>query len=466
MKTIIRREFLDHIRSLQFIILFALALILFAAGGLVFVRAQADRILYYRTQVTQAERNPSTTGVRLFRRPNPLSFVASGGDQDRPTGYSVGPGGELTPLPVNPRTFKLPAVPPLDWSFLIRVLFSLYVILLGFNAISGEKEQGTLRLVLANPLGRARLLAGKYLSIMGAALVPLAAGVLVNLIIVGVLLPGGLAAASLTRISFVFFLTIVYLSLFAFLSIALSALIPRSTLVLLSLLAVWALFAVIIPSSSIVLAEKLSAAPREVQSARMFEPIVQKEVWAKIDDVRAGVARGEFRTEDEIRRATDRAFEEGQVKVIEFYANYARAESERGRKAKAMSRLSPAALFQYAAEDIAGTGDRGEGAFLRQSREYSRVFDDYILQKIGRIVRVSGWTFGTNLEFQGRFIAIRSPQPLNYQGDMSDFPKFEERRPAFGAAFKSALGDLAGLLVWNILLAGLAFSAFLRTDVR
>ncbi len=51
-------------------------------------------------------------------------------------------------------------------------------------------------------------------------------------------------------------------------------------------------------------------------------------------------------------------------------------------------------------------------------------------------------------------------------GDKSDFPRFMERKPSPGGSFRRALGDLAGLLVWNILLAGLAFSAFLRTDVR
>jgi hypothetical protein len=198
----------------------------------------------------------------------------------------------------------------------------------------------------------------------------------------------------------------------------------------------------------------------------MFEPMVQKEVWAKIDEVRARVTKGEFKSEEDVRRETDKAFGDGQAKVNEFYANYDRAERERARKAKAMSRLSPAALFQYAAEDIVGTGDAGEDHFLGQAREYSRTFDGYVRQKLGRVIPVSPWSFSTNFEFQGKQIPIRSPQPLNYEGDISDFPKFEERRPGFGQAFKSAFGDLAGLLVWNILLAGLAFSAFLRTDVR
>jgi hypothetical protein len=115
---------------------------------------------------------------------------------------------------------------------------------------------------------------------------------------------------------------------------------------------------------------------------------------------------------------------------------------------------------------MAETGPRAEARFLEDVRNYSRVYDDYILKKVGKVVGTSPWSFGTGAELNGKYIPLRSPQPQEYRGDKSDFPKFSERRPTPGTAFGNALGDLAGLLVWNILLAGLAFAAFLRADVR
>jgi ABC-type transport system involved in multi-copper enzyme maturation permease subunit len=466
MKTIIRREFLDHVQSLQFVVLLAMTVILFAANGLIFVKSYSAQQESHQKQLAIMQNDKSTVGTRVFKGPNPLLFIAEGGDKSRPAGYVIYPKGTLSAQLPNPRTFKLPSIPPLDWSFIIGVLFSLYAILMGYNTISGEKELGTLRLVLSNPLGRAKLLAAKYVSILSVVLASLATGALISLIIIGIFAPQVLTLANASRVAFVLFLAVAYISLFDFLSLLFSALIPRPSLVLLALLAVWVLFAVVIPSTSIVLVEKLSAAPREIQTAKMFEPMIQKEVWAKINEIGVNAGRGEYKTEEDVKEATDLAFEEGQVKVVQFYENFERADRARNAKAKNLSRLSPAALFQYASEDIVRSGDSGEQDFLRQVREYSRVYDAYIQKKLGRVIETSEWSFSTTLTFNGKNIKIDSPRPREYTGDKSDFPNFAEQRPSLAGGFKNALGDLAGLVIWNILLAGLAFSAFNRTDVR
>jgi ABC-type transport system involved in multi-copper enzyme maturation permease subunit len=466
MKTILRREFLDHIQSLQFAVLLVLTVILFAANGLIFVESNGRRIEAYRKQIVRSGGEMSTRNVGLSRKPNPLLFIADGGESERPARYTLHPKGAFTADQPDPRTFKLPAVPPLDWSFIIGTLFSLYAILLGYSALAGEKEDGTLRLVLSNPIGRVRLLMGKFLSILSVAASPLLAGTLISLIIIGVAAPQTLALSNLSRIILVLFIALVYISLFVLLSLLASALIHRSSLVLLALLAGWVLFSVIVPSSSTILMEKLSAGTREIQAARMLQPTIQKEIWARIEDIGKRANRGEFKSEEEIKAATDRAFEDGQAKLNQFNEEFERAQQQRLRTTRNLSRLSPTALFQYAAEDLVQSGDAGEDRFLRQLREYSHIYDAYILEKLGHVVQASNFTFSTDITFQGKEILVQSPEPQEYQGDKSDFPKFAERRPPVGEGLKNALGDLAGLLLWNIVLAGLAISAFVRMDVR
>jgi ABC-type transport system involved in multi-copper enzyme maturation permease subunit len=380
--------------------------------------------------------------------------------------YTLMPKGTFFATQPNPRSFKLPVVPPLDWTFIIGALFSLYVILLGYNAISGEREDGTLRQILSNPVGRIRLLTAKYVSIVSAVAAPLLAGALIGLVLVGVLAPQVLTGANLARIVLVLVIALAYISLFAFLSLLVSALLHRSSLALLTLLAVWVLFSVIIPSTASVLIEKLSSAPREIQSARMLEPTLQKEVWARIEDIGKRAERGEFKTEEEIRAAADRVYEEGQVKLNQFYEDFDRTQRQRLGTARNLARLSPAVMFRYAAEGLVRSGPAGEDDFLRQLREYSRVYDAYILKKLGKVVQTSNFMMSSDITFNGKKLTLHSPEPQEYRGDKSDFPKFAEARPSLGAGLKGALGDLAGLLLWNILLAGLAFSAFLRADVR
>jgi len=217
MITVIRRELLDHLHSIQFMILLCICIILFLANGIISVKRYHQQTSFYNEQVSTMR--PSTVSTTLYRQPNQLLFMAEGGDKYRPNGYTLKPKGVLDALPAGPRNFKFPEVPELDWSFIIKIIFSLYVILLGFNAISGEKEQGTLRLTLSNSIGRIKLLVAKYLSILSTVLVPLVIGFVISLIIIGIFIPQALTLGNFSRILMMSLLTIVYISIFAFLSL-------------------------------------------------------------------------------------------------------------------------------------------------------------------------------------------------------------------------------------------------------
>lgn len=466
MKTLIHKELLEHLRSVQFAVLAAASVLLFAVNGLVFVQQYKRLNADYRQAVAASEAQRSTMLTRLYRAPSPLLFLAEGGAKTDPAGYQLSPKMTLAALPAAPPNFKMPEIPELDWAFIIKVVFSLYVILLGFEAVSGEKERGTLRLVLSNHAGRAKVLTAKYLAILASAIIPLVIGSLISLVVIGLFHPPALGLPNLARVAVFFVLGLAYLSLFAFLGLFFSALILRSSLALLVLLAFWIFFAFFIPDSSGILAEKFSQVPSEYEMAKSLGPTVQDQVWKRIASIRDRIEKGEFKTEKEVLDEADRAFEEGQDSVRKLYDDYAVAMKARAGAARRISRASPAALFQYAAEAVSETGRRADERFLEDVRNFSRVYDDYILTKVGKVVGTSPWSFGTGATLNGKYINLQSPQPQEYRGDKSDFPRFTERRPTLGSALAGALGDLAGLLVWNILLAGLAFSAFLRADVR
>ena len=134
--------------------------------------------------------------------------------------------------------------------------------------------------------------------------------------------------------------------------------------------------------------------------------------------------------------------------------------------AVSLSRISPIALFQYASESIANTGTIKEAQFLRDARAHAQIYDEYILEKIGKLVSSSGWGFGTYFQINGKMVSISSPEPEEYHGDKSDFPRFIENRPSIAFSLRNAFLDTAGLLMWNLILAALAFLAFTRCDVR
>ena len=466
MKTIVKRELRDHLQSLQFIVLLLVSVVLFSANGVIFAKKfrQADSAFHQMTAGSQP--HPDTRRVYLFRQPNPRLFLAEGGDLDRPSAYYLMAKGYFSASAFLSRDYKLPDIPKLDWSFIIKTIFSLYVVLLGYAAVSGEREEGTLRLVLSNSVGRARFLMGKYLAILSATLVPLIVGCFVCIVLLAVILPQTLTLSTVSRILLLLLLSAAYLSLFAFLSLLFSSLIRRSSLALLVLLAVWVLFAVLIPDTSGILAQRLAKVPSDYQTAKNLGPLVQKEVWDKIHGIQTKIDKGELKTEEAVKAEADKAYEEGQEKMRFYDKSYEDSAAQRALLARSLSRLSPMALFQYAADDIALSGIHGEEEFLKDIRSYSRIYDAYVMKKTGKLIDQSNWTFSSSVKLNGKAIDLHSPEPEAYRGDMSDFPKFVEPERRLSTGIKNALGDMAGLLIWNIIMAGLAFSVFLRSDVR
>ena len=56
-----------------------------------------------------------------------------------------------------------PDVTKVDWAFIIGYVLSLIALLFTFDAVSSERERGTLRLMLANSVPRHTILIGKFL---------------------------------------------------------------------------------------------------------------------------------------------------------------------------------------------------------------------------------------------------------------------------------------------------------------
>jgi len=195
-------------------------------------------------------------------------------------------------------------------------------------------------------------------------------------------------------------------------------------------------------------------------------PLVQQEVWRKIAEITERAQQGEFETKEQILAETDIAFEEAQGKVRQYYNNFRNAMKRRSDIARKLSRISPTALFQYASEGIANSGPLRQEHFIENVMTYSSIYDEYIKDKVGKVVGVSHWSFGTSMMFKDEHVYISSPSPVEYQGDKSDFPFFEEEPPDLLRNFQEIVFDIFGLLLWIIILAFLAFAAVARCDVR
>ena len=211
---------------------------------------------------------------------------------------------------------------------------------------------------------------------------------------------------------------------------------------------------------------KVSNVPSEYEVAKAIGPMIEKQIWANMNAIAERAENGKIATEQDLKSEADRVFIDGQDALVEHSNHYAQAVHARVLVARSISRLSPAALFQYGAESIARTGFIAEESFQQDITNYSRQYDAYILNKVGTLVRTSKWNFSIIIYFKGKPIPIQSPQPVEYSGGMEDFPPFTETEKSLLDCIHSALLDLAGLLFWNLAAAVAGLLVFLRADVR
>ncbi len=466
MRTIIKRELLDNFKSLNFIVLLSISVIIFTLNGFVFVQRIQKHTSSYNNNISKNYPFTNTRYTILFKKPSLLMFMAEGGERYRPDAYALYPKGRVNTsdyFSSDNYNYKMHDFPGLDWAFIIKIIFSLNVLLLGYNTVSGEKESGTLCLILSNPIKRIKFLVAKYCAILITVLVPLIIGMLISLIIVIFFIPNIISRNIF--LSFMMFSVVAffYISLFIFLCLLVSSLINNSSVGLLVLLSIWLIF-LIIPELSNIVSQKLSNVPGEYQ--------ITKQVNNRNNDntlftnLNNRILAEEFKTEEELMEEGERMLVNLSNEIKKLYSNYQNLIIEQLKNARILSGFSPMALFQFATEDITGTGLKQFEYFISNIKAYSKVYDSFVLDKVGKLIEMPYLQKTGTFSFNGKTIFIRTPIPERFNGDMSNFPKFVPTKPSIIQSVNDAMLDLSGLILWNIILAMGAFLAFNRADVR
>ena len=117
----------------------------------------------------------------------------------------------------------------IDWGFVAAVLLSFMGILFTFDAISGEQERGTLRLMLANSISRNTVICGKFLGAFFAIAIPFLIGVIVSISIIYLSETVQFKGSHWIRLGFIVCVGLIYTSIFIFLGILVSTRVKESS---------------------------------------------------------------------------------------------------------------------------------------------------------------------------------------------------------------------------------------------
>jgi hypothetical protein len=337
-----RKELLEHLLSLRFAVCASMLGGLVLVSGFVMYGDYRVRMENHAVLEARAVPRPGEEGVLAVVAPRPLSILARGLDEVLDRGYTI-----TAFLGIEPHERQTPAISLFalmaapDLLYVVKALLSLVALLLAYDSISGERERGTLRLMLSFPLSRGQVVAGKMLGGLLAVTVPFLLAVLVSLTAIRA---GGRVAfgsQELVRLVLMLLAAVLYASLFFALGVLVSALCRSSPQALVILLFAWALLVFAVPNLGQLVAAELQPLPSaETQEALRMQTFARNRFIA-------------IQSRGEDPAGSFRAFNQEYDRRVEEYRARLEALVQTGRR---WCRLSPAASLTYVFTDLAGTG--------------------------------------------------------------------------------------------------------------
>lgn len=278
----------------------------------------------------------------------------------------------------------------LDFVFFINIVGSLLAFVFTFDAISGERHRGTLRLVMANPIPRGLFLLAKFLGSYLSFLLTLLPA-LIGVILVLYLHPDvNLHASDWWTTLFLFLLALLYVCAFFMLGLFVSCITKNPKTTLTALMMLWVILVLVVPNFSPLLASKLfsiqSAHEVEAQIGALERDIYQQEYVKKAEDfMREHGEDWEALSEQEKEALNQIWFEcerkimnmqvrEG-IQIRESFINEIEAQT---KLSQTLSFISPSAVFVFLTSDVAQTGIQSERNFRRDVLRYRHQYAEHV----------------------------------------------------------------------------------------
>ncbi|NUM80125.1 ABC transporter permease subunit [bacterium] len=467
-KIILLKEMRETIGSAKFVFSFSVCTVLILLAFYVGARNyQVNRAQYeasVRENLRQMEGLTDWGQVesQIFLPPTPLAALISGLSNDVGRSIKVEAVGEL--ISENSRYGEDPIYAVfrfLDLEFVFQVVLSLFAILLAYNAVNGEKEQGTLKLTFANAVPKDRYILAKLSGVFASVVVPMLLPILIGcgiLVIMDIPMNGSewLRLAMIVVAGLLFFMVFLNLSIFV------SAKTERSSYSFLILLIAWIFFVLIVPRTSILLAGRAIDVPSidEIHAQKFRN---QSQLWT--EDMQKIDAFVPPSNDPEKAFAAFNTFmnttrETRETKIAEF--NQRLNEDRNNRQAVqrewafGIARFSPATSLSLAVMSLAGTSHAIAQQFLDQARSYQQSFAQFIKSK-------------NNGETGGHMVRVKiggAPQEKAKPINPYEIPAFHFQSMSVGEYITPALTDIGLLIGFNLMFFAGAVWAFSKFDVR
>lgn len=360
-------------------------------------------------------------------------------------------------------------------------VMSIIAVVMAYDAVSGEREQGTLRVLSAFSVPRSSLLITKLLAGLSVILMGLAIAFAVALtyLLTAGQLPWGLEEWVSLLIILVF--SLVYFCCFYSFGLLASSLASRSTSSIIIAFLIWIGFIFIVPNMSPFVASQLYSVPAVEKINAQLRSIYDTErddlgrkfvrevnAWYEKmypdeymqirslgdDELKALMVRDETIRNfyQKYRSSIDSVWmHANEIQRNKGMAIQAALDNKMARQlnlAEIISSFSPSADFTYILEAMSATGYTGYQHFMKLRSNYYLVFSDYIAKK---------------------YNALRENDPQFTAEDfidVSDRPRFVFTSMTVADRLRAAWIHMIALLLFSCAAFAVAYVALLKYDIR
>jgi len=531
---IAKKDFLNNLLSARFIIGFILCLVLIPFSILLNINDYRDQTNQYRLDRAAADKNIKEVRVysalrpEIVLAPEPLTIFSRGlsGQGGNRVKIRLGEKAMLAEGKVAARDNPfLAAFFSVDFVDIAVIIFSLLALLFSYDVFTREKEDGTLRLQMANSLGRSQFLAGKVLGILGTLLPVLVFSFLLSAVLILFSKNVSFSALEWGRIALLFAVSLLYLAVFIFIGLFISARSRSSVTSLVLCLFLWVFFAFIVPNLSAYFAESFVRVQSRDNLNRVLDDLDKEFSRAKRDRFKAqsisesynawsyssgddgyvetyGNSRAEFEAERRRSMVSEPLRIDYADKKWAYQKAYLESLAHQARVAERLSAISPAGVFRILAAAVCSTDMRSHENEMDRIRQYREVFIRYLQSKNifasfryitpappemfqtedQLIEKRTGGEFKTVPSFEAwaaqqkdaraawqKLYKNKVPgdEPSQFPFlDIPDMPGFQERPKSLFTGLENSILNIALLVIEAILLFYLGNVAFIRYDVR
>ena len=479
---IAKRELYDNMNSLRFAVTTILLLVLMVVNAVGYFGEYNARLTEYRRKVSESLDKMEGNANRLFslvlngpgklcKKPSALTFCADGGEaflseyvEGRKGGwryarnrdnqsYEVEGIWYLNYPQANPSLWNImPADTNMSWVSTIGLVLSFVAILFTFDAISGERERGTLQLMLSNSVPRGAILLGKFVAAFLSIGLPFLIAALINLFLLYTAGGVPLGANEWTRLGIILLIAVFYIAIFVALGLLVSSRITQSSISLMVLLLIWATWVVLTPSTlgSIATGLKPAQTSAEFEKHRSEQRDNLKKEYSYLRQLEFEGPTRSYPPTKGTQRWAEYVKREAELSE-RLNKEHLRDQINQIKFARSLTQISPASIVGYAVESLAGTGFSRHLQFLDQVNRFAPQFRAFISETDAADAE-SPHIFGVK---EGM-----SDKPVRFEA----IPKFQDRA-SLSSDFNAAAVEVLLLILFGVVLFAGAYLSFLRADI-